>query len=147
MDAEIVLRSEGKYPSRGSFEDNMNWIYKKFKSPVPMFFRYDKSRRSDLSCSCSQSKGEDWKKIRSNAAKQVMPRRVRNFVEPLCDIAEELHSHLESIQDEAGDVQDIALEMNKWAFQGTIITYIPMGLLSMRYASEHLLKGMTYPLP
>ena len=47
-----------------------------------------------------------------------MPRRVGNFVEPLCDIAEEFLSHLETIQDQAGNIQDIAPEMNKWAFQG-----------------------------
>ena len=64
------------------------------------------------------SKDEEWKQTRSNAAKQVVPRRVGNFVEPLCDIAEEFLSHLETIQDEVGNIQDIAPEMNKWAFQG-----------------------------
>ena len=59
-----------------------------------------------------------WKKTRSNAAKQVVPRRVANFVEPLSIIAEELLSHLESIQDESGNVQDIGDELLKWGFQG-----------------------------
>ena len=38
--AETIFRSEGKYPSRGHFEDNLKWIYRKLKSPMPMFFRY-----------------------------------------------------------------------------------------------------------
>ena len=63
-------------------------------------------------------KGEVWKKIRSAAAKQVVPRRVANFVEPLSIVAEELLSHLESIQDESGVVQDITPELSKWAFHG-----------------------------
>ena len=60
-----------------------------------------------------------WKKTRSNATKQVVPRRVGNFVEPLSVIAEELLSHLEAIKDESGAVQDIVPEIAKWAFQGT----------------------------
>ena len=64
------------------------------------------------------SKDEEWKQARSNAAKQVVPRRVGNFVEPLCDIAEELLSHLETIQDEAGNIQDVSTEISKWTFQG-----------------------------
>ena len=41
-----------------------------------------------------------------------------NFVEPLSIIADNLLSHLESIQDKSGVVQDIAPECLKWAFQG-----------------------------
>lgn len=67
---------------------------------------------------CLCSTGEEWKKTRSNAAKQVVPRRVGSFVEPLSVIAEELLSHFETLQDEAGNVQDIRDEMYKWAFQG-----------------------------
>lgn len=62
--------------------------------------------------------GELWKRYRSNASRQVVPRRVANFVEPLCVIAEGLLSHLETLQDEDGNVQDITPEMYKWAFQG-----------------------------
>jgi cytochrome P450 len=64
------------------------------------------------------SNGEVWKSYRSNAAKQVIPRRVGNFVEPLSVIAEELLSHLETLQDEEGNVQDLTGEIYKWAFQG-----------------------------
>ncbi len=63
--------------------------------------------------------GEVWKKTRSNAAKQVVPRRVGNFVEPLCVVAEQLLTHLETLQDESGNVEDIRSELNKWALQGS----------------------------
>ncbi len=67
------------------------------------------------------SNGEVWKEIRSSASKQVVPRRVGNFVEPLCDIADELLEHLESTRKESGN--DIRPEVNKWAFQGMSILY------------------------
>ena len=35
---ETVFRAEGKYPSRGYFEDNMMWLFKKLETPPPMFF-------------------------------------------------------------------------------------------------------------
>ena len=64
-------------------------------------------------------KGKEWKRTRSNASKQVVPRRVGNFVEPLSVIANELLSYLEAIKDESGTVADITPECLKWAFQGT----------------------------
>ena len=63
-----------------------------------------------------------WKKTRSNAAKQVVPRRVGNFVQPLSVIADELLSHLEKVKDESGTVQDITPELQNWAFQGKWLT-------------------------
>ena len=38
--AVTLLRAEGKYPSRGYFEENMMWIYRNINKPYPMFFRY-----------------------------------------------------------------------------------------------------------
>ncbi len=70
----------------------------------------------------NNSNEEVWKKIRSSASKQVVPRRVGNFVEPLCDIADELLEHLESTRKESGN--DIRPEVNKWAFQGIIFRYL-----------------------
>ena len=64
------------------------------------------------------SSGEEWKKIRSAASKQVIPRRVGNFVEPLSDIADEFVAHLGAIKDESGNVYDLQPELDKWAFQG-----------------------------
>ncbi len=63
-------------------------------------------------------KGDIWKKTRSFAAKQIIPRRVGNFVNPLCEVADEFLEHLESLMDDSGTVADVAPEINKWAFQG-----------------------------
>ena len=48
----------------------------------------------------------------------MIPRRVRNYAEPLSGIADDLIRHLESIQDESGNVQDVSPELIKWAFKG-----------------------------
>ena len=37
---ETVFRAEGKLPSRGYFEDNIMWLYKKLETPPPMFFSW-----------------------------------------------------------------------------------------------------------
>ncbi len=66
----------------------------------------------------SYRKGDIWKKTRSFAAKQIIPRRVGNFVNPLCEVADEFLEHLESLMDDSGTVADVAPEINKWAFQG-----------------------------
>ncbi len=36
-DAETMFRSEGDFPSRGTHEDNLMWIYKNIDLPPPMF--------------------------------------------------------------------------------------------------------------
>ena len=60
-----------------------------------------------------------------------------NFVEPLAVIAEELLTHLKSIQDESGNIRDIGPELYKWAFQGVIINYCrqnkPVSLTGVSY--------------
>lgn len=35
-EVEKLLRAEGEYPSRGSHEGNIMWIYNKLKLPPPM---------------------------------------------------------------------------------------------------------------
>ena len=79
------------------------------------------------------SRGEEWRKIRSNATKQVIPRRVANFVEPLSVIAEELLSHLEALQDEGGNVKDVSPELNKWAFQGELVHWLSLYAYPTQY--------------
>ncbi len=37
-DAELMFRSEGESPSRGTHEDNIMWIYENLNLPPPMFF-------------------------------------------------------------------------------------------------------------
>ena len=73
--------------------------------------------------------GEVWKKTRSSAAKQIIPRRVGNFVEPLCEITEDFLDHLETKMDDSGNVADMPPEINKWAFQG----HSPLMRLSLIY--------------
>jgi len=51
--------------------------------------------------------GELWKKTRSSASKQVIPHRVGSFVGPLCEIADDFLSHLESKMDDSGNVSDV----------------------------------------
>ena len=60
---------------------------------------------------------EEWKKIRTSASKQVVPRRVGNFVSPMCDIADDFIDHLEKVMDEHGDISDMLPEVAKWTFQ------------------------------
>ena len=38
--AATLFRAEGKYPSRGHFEENMMWIYRNINKPYPMVHRY-----------------------------------------------------------------------------------------------------------
>ena len=68
-----------------------------------------------LPCRCSVN--EEWKRIRSSASKQVVPRRVGRFVSPMCDIADDFITHLEEIMDEDGNISDIPPEVSKWTFQ------------------------------
>ncbi len=37
-DAERVFRAEGQYPSRGTFESSMMWIYDSIDHPQSMIF-------------------------------------------------------------------------------------------------------------
>ena len=36
--AEELFRAEGKYPSRGQSEENVEWLHRKLKYSSPMFF-------------------------------------------------------------------------------------------------------------
>ncbi len=60
---------------------------------------------------------EEWKRLRSLASKQIAPRRVRNFVDPMCDIVDDFIGHLEGIMDDQGNIADIPPEVSKWTFQ------------------------------
>jgi len=63
------------------------------------------------------------------SAKQIVPRRVGNFVEPLSIISEELMSHLDRIKDDSGNIEDVKPELYKWAFQGACIVSLLSYLL------------------
>lgn len=64
------------------------------------------------------SKGDEWKRIRSASNKQILPRRVANFVPPLCDIADALMEQLKKQRDEEETISDVRDFITKWSFQG-----------------------------
>lgn len=99
--AEALFRAEGQYPSRHIVEKNITWIHNKNKLPGSMFFSY----------------GPEWKRIRSAAAKQVVPRRVGNFTTPLNEI-NELLQYVARIRNKDGYVENIGSVLDMWAFQG-----------------------------
>ena len=68
--------------------------------------------------------GPEWKKIRSAAAKQIMPRRVNNFITPLNEIADEFLQHVARIRNKEGYVEGIQTAVEKWAFQGKFDHFI-----------------------
>ena len=50
-----------------------------------------------------------------------MPRRVANFVTPMCDIIDNFITHLEGVMDEDGNISNITPEVSKWTFQSNDI--------------------------
>ena len=68
------------------------------------------------------SKGEEWKKIRSAASKQVIPRRVANFTAPLSVVSDNLAEQFEIHKDQDAYISDIRDFMARWAFQGNYYT-------------------------
>ena len=65
--------------------------------------------------------GPEWKRIRSAAAKQVVPRRVGNFTAPLNEINDELLQYVARIRNKDGYVENIGSVLDMWAFQGKYI--------------------------
>ena len=63
----------------------------------------------------------EWKRTRNAASKQVVPRRVGNFVTPMCDIADNFITHLEGVMEEDGNISNIPPEVPKWMFQSNDI--------------------------
>ena len=66
------------------------------------------------------------KKIQCSKKDPMQPSKLSlvewpTYVEPLCVIAEDFLSHLETLQDKAGNVKDITPEIRKWAFHSKTI--------------------------
>ena len=68
----------------------------------------------------SFSEGEEWKRIRSAAKKQIIPRRVGNFAPTLSKFAEQFGNHLYSIRNPEGYVMDVQTQVNNYTLQGEI---------------------------
>ena len=75
---------------------------------------------SDLFIFLCSSGGEEWKRIRSAAKKQIIPRRVGNFAPTLSKFADQFGNHLYSIRNPEGYVTDVQAQTMKYAFQGEI---------------------------
>eukprot|EP00731_Ephydatia_muelleri_P017870 Em0010g968a len=107
--AAKMFRAEGKYPSRGETEDKMTWIMEKINIPNNMAF----------------SKDEEWKRIRSSASKQIVPRRVANYAPGLCEVADDFVEYIRCKRGSDGYLEDVYSALMKWAFQG--IGYMTFG--------------------
>ena len=103
---EEMFRNEGEWPSRGSFEKNVQWIHDKNKLPDGLLF----------------SSGADWKRLRSAMSKQLVPKRVANYTPGLCNVSNDLCSHFASQRDGSGWMNDIYDAMGKWSLKG--ISYV-----------------------
>ena len=97
---ETIMRNEGKWPSRSPvIEDNFHWIHRKINVPVGLV----------------SSSGENWRRLRTAMAKQVIPRRLANFTSALYSVSDDLCSHLTSIRNQDGVVANIWPSMQNWA--------------------------------
>ena len=85
----------------------------------------------------SSSGGEEWKRIRSAAKKQIIPRRVGNFTPTLSNFAEQFGNHLYSIRSPEGYVMDVQAQVMKYAFQSEIQPQWHYTQLQMFHASSN----------
>ena len=102
---QTVFRNEGKIPVRNTtMELNNKWIHEKNSMPVGMAMAHK----------------NDWKRLRSAMTKQVTPRRVTHFTEPLSLVSDSLCEHIRITRDANGWMTDIAHPMQNWATRGII---------------------------
>ena len=62
--------------------------------------------------------GEEWKKLRSGASRQVTPRRVGNYTSTMCELASDFADHLVAVRNDDCIVRSIQDELMKFAFRG-----------------------------
>ena len=101
---QTVFRNEGKIPVRNTtLELNNKWIHEKNNMPVEMVYSHK----------------DDWKRLRSAMTKQVTPRRITHFTEPLSLVSDSLCEHIRNTRDANGWMTDIWRPMQNWALRGT----------------------------
>ena len=66
----------------------------------------------------SHSKGEEWKRLRSSASKQIVPRRVANYAPGLCEVGDDFVEYIRRKRRPDGYLEDVYSALMKWAFQG-----------------------------
>ena len=65
------------------------------------------------------SANKEWKRIRSSASKQVVPRRVASFTASINELSREFTDHLASVALRGGgNIDDITDKVSKFALQG-----------------------------
>ena len=62
--------------------------------------------------------GKEWKRIRSSASKQIVPRRVANYAPGLCEIGDGFVEYVRRKRGPDGYLEDVSSALVKWAFQG-----------------------------
>ncbi len=102
---QTVLKNEGKLPVRSKrMELNTKWIHENNNMPVGMVFAHK----------------NEWKRLRSAMTKQVTPRRVTHFTQPLCTVADSLCEHIKNTRDANGWMEDMWRPMLNWAMSGIV---------------------------
>ena len=104
-----VFRNEGPWPSRGGFEENVQWINTKHK----------------LSTGLAFSTGATWRKLRSTMSRQVLPIRIANYIPGLCKVSEDLCDHLAAQRDSNGWMNDVFDATGKWSLKG--VSFVVFG--------------------
>ena len=100
---QTVFRNEGKIPVRSTaMELNHRWIHEKNNMATGMVMAHK----------------NDWKKLQSAMRKQVTPRRVTQFTQPLCTVADSLCEYIKNTRDSNGWMEDIWRPMQNWALKG-----------------------------
>ena len=70
--------------------------------------------------------GEEWRKLRSGASRQVIPRRVGNYTSTMCELASDFADHLVAVRNDDCIVSSIQDELMKFAFRGMTHTIVPL---------------------
>ena len=104
-----VFRNEGPWPSRGGFEENVQWINTKHKISNGLAF----------------STGAAWRKLRSTMSRQIVPRKIANYIPGLCKVSEDLCDHLAAQRNTDGWVDDVFDATGKWSLKG--VSFVVFG--------------------
>ena len=100
--AEVVMRNDGKWPSRApTLEDMFQWIHRKINVLDGLI----------------TASGPNWKRLRTAMGKQVTPSRIRNFMSALYTVTDDLCNHLASIRNQEGVVANLLPNMQNWTVQ------------------------------
>ncbi len=87
----------------------------------------------------NRSEGEDWKRKRVAASKQVLPRNVNSYIEGLNPIYTRFSDHLRKIRSEDGLIEDFTPLSRKLTMEGLYESIVFMGSSKLtHYSGAHL---------